>query len=114
MATTFVHHKLQRIRILLALGVLLGSPFAAAQPTYDIGSPSTGGFAAVGAFMQEFVDFLGGPGVMFVTFISIGLGVILWTIAPKAQGVMSWIIRAVAGSIVLLNLPLWITYFQGL
>lgn len=84
-----------------------------AKADYDIGAPKSGGWAKVGEFFQELVNLLDGPGVLIVTFFSIFAVVTLWMFAPKAQGVISWGLRVLAGAIVILNIGTWITYLRG-
>jgi len=84
-----------------------------AKAEYDIGAPKTGGFAAVGKFFQDLVNLLEGPGVLIVSFFSIFAVVALWMFAPKAQGVISWGLRVLAGAIVILNIGTWIAYLKG-
>lgn len=86
----------------------------AANSTISLDGPSSGPLAKVTKLMQELVDFLGGAGILFVVFVSAVVGVGLWVIAPKAGSqAMGYIARTAVGAIVLLNLALLITWYQG-
>ena len=90
------------------------APFAlAANHAVDLGSPSDGPLAAFAGFMQELVNFVGGPGVLFIVFVSAGAGVALWVMAPKqGSAAIAWIGRVCVGALVLFNLAILLTWLQ--
>ncbi|MGC3479823.1 hypothetical protein ACPTKW_27915, partial [Pseudomonas aeruginosa] len=64
--------------------------------------------------MQELVNFVGGPGVLFIVFISAAAGITLWVMAPKAgSAAVAWIARVCVGGIALFNLALLLAWYQG-
>lgn len=99
----------------LSLLALFGAATAkAADNNVDIGADSDGPFALVGDFLQQVVDFGGGPAVTFVVFISACAAVGLWMVVPKeASKAVGWFFRICIGAIVILNLALLITWWKG-
>ncbi|HDZ58142.1 MAG TPA: hypothetical protein ENI17_02680 [Pseudomonas xinjiangensis] len=93
---------------------LLAPSVMAQANDVDLGSPAAGPLAAIGGFMQEVVDFAGGPGVLFIAFISAVAAVALWVAAPKQGGAaIAWALRVCVGVIILMNIALLITWFQS-
>lgn len=86
------------------------SASSAAWAGYDIGSPSSGPFAKLGGWLQDYVDFMDGPFAIAAVVLSIILAVVIWNFAPR-EGIMSNLMRAVISGIVLLNIGTWITSF---
>ncbi|WP_330927116.1 hypothetical protein [Candidatus Sororendozoicomonas aggregata] len=84
-----------------------------ADEAVDIGAPTDGPLAKVGAFFQELVDFLGGAGVMFVVFMSAAAAVGLWVLVPKQAGqAIAWIVRVCIGALVLFGMGTLITWLK--
>lgn len=99
-----------------AAALLLTAFFASSTvhaDDYDIGSSPDSAFDQIVQFTQDVVNTLSGPGMLAVAFVSIFIVVVLWVFAPKAGPVMAMAMRVGLGVIVLLNVPLWITYFTG-
>ncbi|MGN9404658.1 hypothetical protein ACTMQQ_28435 [Pseudomonas syringae pv. aptata] len=88
--------------------------FAAGNNDVDLGGNSSGPLQAFVGFLQELVNFVGGPGVLFIAFIAGFAAIGLWVIAPKAGGAaIAWAFRVCAGVIMLMNLALLLTWLQG-
>lgn len=83
-----------------------------ASAGYDIGAPTTGPFAKLGAFMQEVIDFIDGPTVLFIAVVSIALVALLLAVAPKS-GPVAIAVRVVIGLIVGLNIATWVVALKG-
>ncbi len=98
-----------------SLLALFGAASAqAADNNVDIGAESDGPFALVGNFLQQVVDFGGGPAVTFIVFISAAGAVTLWMMVPKeASKAVGWFFRVCIGAIVILNIALVITWYKG-
>lgn len=87
---------------------------AAPNSTISLDGGGSGIYAKVTKVMQETVDFLGGPGVLFVSFVGISAALALWIMVPKsASAVIGWLARGVAGSIGIMNLALILTWVQS-
>jgi type IV secretory pathway VirB2 component (pilin) len=100
-------------RLLFAFTLSSMAVNAYAQGDFDIGEAPTGPLEAITAFFQDIVNFLSGPALFAVGFISLVLVVMLWVFAPKLGPVMFYGARVAAGVIILVNLPLWYTYLGG-
>ncbi|HBO7987864.1 hypothetical protein [Pseudomonas aeruginosa] len=102
-------------RVFWLLASLFLSPLAlAANNDVDLGSPGDGPLAAFAGFMQELVNFVGGPGVLFIVFVSAAAGIGLWVMAPKSgSAAVAWIARVCVGGIALFNLALLLAWYQG-
>jgi len=99
-----------------ALMLVLFAPAAFAQDgnDLDIGAPSDGPLALIGSFFQELIDFIGGPGVLFVVFVSGVAAIALWVAAPKAGGAaIAMLMRVLVGGIIIFNFALVINWMQG-
>ncbi|BES73865.1 hypothetical protein RE428_48830 (plasmid) [Marinobacter nanhaiticus D15-8W] len=80
----------------------------------DLGSPADGPLAAIGTFMQELIDFVGGPGVLFIVFVCAVAAIGLWVAAPKMGGTaIAMLLRVLVGGILIFNVALIITWLQG-
>lgn len=78
-------------------------------------APSDGIFGPVTKFFQSIIDYAGGAGTLFIVFMSIVVGVILWIVAPKqGSAAIAAVMRAFVGAIFLFNVGVIIAYFQGL
>lgn len=78
--------------------------------------PSAGGAEIYTVFtqkMQDFVDFLGGPGMLAVIFISLVVILSLWSINPKSAGLLGWLARTVAAALLLFNIGAVLIYLKG-
>lgn len=78
--------------------------------------PSAGGGEIYTIFtqkMQDFIDFLGGPGMLALIFVSLVAVVGLWSINPKSAGLLGWLARTVAGAIFLFNVGTVLLYLKG-
>lgn len=84
-----------------------------ARAEYDIGGPADGPFAAIAAFVQDFVNLIDGPVALAFSFISIAGFAITWAVAPKMMGAMGLAVRIVIAVIVILNIGVWITAFTS-
>lgn len=93
---------------------LAPAAFAAGNNDVDLGSSGGGPLEAFSAFMQEMVNFIGGPGVLFVAFVSAAAAVSLWVAAPKqGSAAMGWAFRVCVGVILLMNIAILLTWLQG-
>ncbi|WAH62220.1 hypothetical protein LZ023_40800 (plasmid) [Pseudomonas silvicola] len=102
-------------QVALYMAALLLAPVAmAANSDVDVGGSSSGPLQMVSDFFQELVDWLSGPGVILVVFISCVGAIALWVAAPK-QGstALAWLLRAIVGGIVLFNIALLLSWLQG-
>lgn len=101
-------------RIFWLLASFMLAPVAlSANNDLDLGAPSDGPLAAFAGFMQELVDFVGGPGVLFIVFVSAACGVALWVMAPKqGSAAIAWIGRVCIGALVLFNIAILLTWLQ--
>lgn len=106
--------RIKLSKIFIFTLVFLTQHVFAANTTVSLDGPSSGPLAKITKLMQELVDFLGGAGILFVVFVSAVVGIGLWIIAPKAGSqAMGYIARTAVGAIVLLNIALLITWYQG-
>ncbi|HBO3339667.1 hypothetical protein V4W63_09685 [Pseudomonas aeruginosa] len=81
----------------------------------DLGSPNDGPLQKVGALMQQGIDFLGGPGVLFVAFLGFVIAYFLWVVVPKSSGpAIALLGRALTGAVVMFNIVLLFTWIQGI
>ncbi|MCF5395296.1 hypothetical protein GIV96_25590 [Pseudomonas syringae] len=98
-----------------SLLALFGAASAqAADNNVDIGAESDGPFALVGNFLQQVVDFGGGPAVTFIVFFSAVGAVGLWMMVPKeASKAVGWFFRVCIGALLILNIALIITWYKG-
>ena len=97
-------------RILLSLYLL---PSLALAGT-DIGAPTTGFFAQIGAVMQQFVNFLEGPFGLFVPIVGLSVAIGVWVLGTRSEGGMGWMGRVVMGSMLILNIPALIIALQAI
>lgn len=109
----FLKTMKQRANAAKLLLLMVFSSTSAIADDYDIGASPDGAFDQLVQFTQDIVNALSGPGMLAVAFVSIFVVVVLWVFAPKAGPVMAMAMRVGLGVIVLLNVPLWITYFTG-
>ena len=102
-------------RVLLSLFGFLMAPAAfAANNDVDLGNSGGGPLEAFSAFMQELVNFVGGPGVLFIAFVSAAAAIGLWVAAPKqGSAAMAWAFRVCVGVIFLMNIAILLTWLQG-
>ncbi|EAR0848833.1 hypothetical protein N4Z11_003634 [Salmonella enterica] len=63
--------------------------------------------------MQDFVDFLGGPGMLAVIFVSLVIILSLWSVNPKSAGLLGWLCRTIAAAIILFNIATVLVYLKG-
>lgn len=63
--------------------------------------------------MQDFMDFLGGPGALAVVFISLVCILALWSVNPKSAGLLGWLSRSLAAAILLFNIAGVLIYLKG-
>lgn len=63
--------------------------------------------------MQDFINFLGGPGVLAVVFVSLVIILALWSINPKSAGLLGWLSRTVAAALLLFNIGTVLLYLKG-
>lgn len=104
---------MNRLNAFLVMALMTPKVFALNNEV-DLDVPDDGPLAKVGALMQSAVDFLGGPGVMFVVFVGLVAAWMLWVIVPKSSGTaIGYIARAVAGGVMVMNLALFFTWMQG-
>jgi hypothetical protein len=103
----------KRSNAALALLAMFFTSNAVRAADFDIGDSPDGAFDQIIKFTQDVVNALSGPGMLAVAFVSIFVVVVLWVFAPKAGPVMAMAMRVGLGVIILLNVPLWITYFTG-
>ncbi|PXF32085.1 hypothetical protein WH50_06400 [Pokkaliibacter plantistimulans] len=98
-----------------AISMYASQTFAAANNTVDIGTTSDKSpLQKVVSFMQEFVNFIGGPGAAFVVFISAVCCVALWVAAPKQSSVvMGWLLRVVTGGILIFNITMVFSWLKA-
>ncbi|MBL0319167.1 MAG: hypothetical protein IPP74_07750 [Alphaproteobacteria bacterium] len=101
-------HTYQTLSITPAL-TMLGATNALAG--YDIGAPSSGPFAKLGAWLQQYIDFMDGPFAVAAVVVSIILAIVIWNFSPR-EGIMSHVLKAVISGIVLLNIGTWIASFS--
>lgn len=75
---------------------------------------STGIFGKVASFMQQIVDFLGGPGTLFVVFVAAVAAIALWVFEPSKGGAaIAWLFRVCIGAISLFGMGLLITWLRS-
>jgi hypothetical protein len=102
----------RRIYNKVLYGTLMLPMFASAN--VSLGTPSSGPLAAVGDFLQDMVDFLGGTGVMFVVFLALTFSIGLWVLIPKQGGAaLGYALRACVGGICLFGIATVITYIKS-
>lgn len=95
-------------------GLLLAPAAFAANNDVDLGNAGGGPLEAFAGFMQELVNFVGGPGVLFIAFVSAAAAIGLWVAAPKqGSAAMAWAFRVCVGVIFLMNIAILLTWLQG-
>lgn len=77
---------------------------------YDIGAPSSGPFAQMGQWFQNYIDFMDGPFAVGAVVVSIILAVLTWNFMPK-EGIFGSVLRTVISALVVLNVGTWVTSF---
>ena len=103
--------KNQNLTVLGTLALLVTAPSAFAT---DIGAPDDGLFAAIGKFLQQFVDFLEGPFGLVVPIVGLALAVGVWMLGQRGGEGFGWIVRVVIGALVIINIPAMIIALQGI
>lgn len=58
--------------------------------------------------MQEWIDFVQGPAGYAAVFLGCAIGVILWMAAPKENKIMGYVVRAIAGGVLIATGGVWI------
>jgi len=101
-------------RLPLALIVYGYNPAVWAQAAVDIGSAGTGPLAGVVAFLQEIVDFMSGPFALFVLAGGLVSAICLWMWAPRENGAMSGMFRALFAGVLILNIGGIIAWAAGM
>ncbi len=81
-----------------------------AMAGYDIGAPTSGPFAKLGSWLQDYVDFMDGPFAVAAVVLSLILALALWNFSPR-EGIMAVAMKAVITGIVILNIGTWISSF---
>ncbi|CCN39720.1 conserved membrane hypothetical protein [Vibrio nigripulchritudo FTn2] len=95
----------------ISLAVLISMPVSARG--YSLGSGGTGIFAKFTKFMQDVVDFLGGPGVMALAFIGILAAVAIFIVKPKeGAAAAGWLGRVALGCIILFSVGTVVSWVQ--
>lgn len=98
-------------RFLMALCFLISS---AAHAAYDIGAPDTGSpLEGINSFLQDVVNWVSGPIAVGFSFLSIAGMAIVWAYEPKMTGAMGAFFRVIVAVIIILNVGVWITAYQG-
>lgn len=103
-------------RVWLSLAAMFMAPMAfAANNDVDLGDGGGDGLLAPFAeFLQQLVDFAGGPGVLFIAFVSFACAIAMWVAIPKQGGAaMGWALRVGVGVIFLMNIALFLTWMQS-
>lgn len=74
---------------------------------------SSGIFGKIASFFQTIVDFLGGPGTLFVVFLGAAAAIAMWVFMPKqASEAIAWLFRVCIGAILLFSLGTFITWLE--
>lgn len=97
----------------LALTFLHFTP-AFAQTAVDIGTAGTGPLAGIANFLQEIVDFMSGPWALFVLAGGVIFAIVLWIWAPRENGAMAGMFRAIFGGVIILNVGGVIAWVAGM
>lgn len=95
------------ICLFIACSLLTYSP---AFSAFDIGAPTTGPFAKLGSWFQQYVDFIDGPFGKAVVIIALVIATAIWMFAPK-EGMTSMALRIVVGGFVIFNVSAIIASF---
>lgn len=92
--------------------VMMAFLSAQAQAT-DIGSPATGFFSQIGAWMQDFVNFLEGPWGLFVPIVGLSIAVAVWMFSTRGNDQLGWVGRVVVGALMIVNIPSLVIAIQA-
>ncbi len=92
---------------LFAQMIIAGNAFAGT----DIGAPTSGLFAKMGAFFQEVVDLMEGPFAIAMIVLSMVFAVAVFVWAPRS-GALAVALRVVVGAFVIFSIPAWISAFR--
>lgn len=110
--TKVIRSKAKNTTLLAGVAIATYTPDLLAS-TVRLGHVKSGPLAKVGKFFQQIVDFLGGTGTMFVIFLSLVAGIMLWIFMPKQGGAaMGWVFRACIGGILLFGISMILTWLQ--
>lgn len=92
-------------------GLLLTLFARTALAGVSIGAPGSGPFAKIGAWIQDFVNFIDGPfGLAFVV-ISVIIAFVTWVWVPR-EGILGPLMRVIVAAIAILNVAVWVASFR--
>ncbi|WP_178306553.1 hypothetical protein [Vibrio algicola] len=104
----------KELKASLFIGSLCASKAAVAS-SIDIGGSSSGFLSKIAEFFQQVVDFAGGPGAMFIVFLSITVGLGMWAFMPKQSGsALGYIFRACIAGIGLFGMGTLLAWLQSM
>lgn len=87
---------------------------SSAHAAYDIGAPDSGSpLESINTFLQDVVNWVSGPIAVGFSFLSIAGMAVTWAVAPKMIGAMGTFFRVIVAVIIILNVGVWITAYQG-
>ncbi len=84
-------------------------PFAA-YAGFNIGTTGNAGFDTIVSWLQDFVNFMDGPGGLAMVIVSVVVAAATWMFIPR-EGVFGPVFRTVVGAIVIINVGTWISTF---
>jgi len=71
----------------------------------NIGAPSSGFFAKVGAWLQALVDFIEGPWGIFVSIAGLALAVTVWMFSTRGGEQLGTIAKVIIAVLLIINIP---------
>jgi type IV secretory pathway VirB2 component (pilin) len=92
--------------------LLLALTARSALAGVSIGAPASGPFAKIGAWIQDFVNFIDGPFGLAVVVISVIIAFITWVWVPR-EGILGPLLRIVVAAIAILNVAVWVASFRA-
>ncbi len=79
----------------------------------DIGAPTKGFFASIGAWMQEMVNFFEGPLGLFVSIAALSMAAMIWALGSRGDEGLGRVGRVTIAILVLVNVPTLIIAMQA-
>ena len=96
----------------LLLAMLAGFSSCAYAGPPSIGNGGGSAFGLMRTWIQNFIDFVGGPFGIAAVVVAIILAFLAWSYAPK-DGIIGPLVRVVTAGLVVINVSTWVASFGG-
>lgn len=97
----------------MKVALMMVAVLASQAHATDIGAPSGGFFANIGAWMQDLVSFLEGPWGLFVPIVGLSIAIAVWMFSTRGNEQLGWVGRVVIGSLLIVNIPTTVIAIQA-